>query len=175
MASTHRNLLNRYVLCQLSGKGILEPKGNEQQPSCFLLAARQALRLCSHPQRLRAEPGRCGLAENKSHFPHHGHRDPAEMLKFTWTPGGCRQRGCKHPDATLPVGPSTLGSGWQSCHDKLSILTAKRPHSQGPISSSQKATLAVSERLPEQHEAKPWQRWRCNSPMLLTPASERAV
>lgn len=90
MASTHRNLLNQYVLCQLSRKGILEPKGNEQQPSCFLLAARQALRLCSHPQRLRAESGRCNLAENKSHFPHHGHRDPAEMLKFTWTPGGCR-------------------------------------------------------------------------------------
>lgn len=69
-------------------------------------------------------------AENKSHFSKHGCQYPAEMLKFTWTPGGCRQQDCKRLDATFPVTASMLGLGWQSCHGQLSILTMKWPHTQ---------------------------------------------
>lgn len=51
----------------------------------------------------------------------------------------------------------------------------EQPHTQWPIPFSQKAALAVPELLPEQHEAEPWQSRRHKGPVLLTPASERAV
>lgn len=109
--------------------------------------------------------------ESKSHLSDHGCRHPAEMLKFTWTPGGCRQQGSQHSHANLLVAPSSWGRLGRAA--------------MASSSSSPRSSLAPSDQhLPPIRPLRLFlngclssmrQRWRCNGPMLLTAASKRAV
>lgn len=138
MTSTYRTLPNQYTPRQWSGKALSSSHHISYSLPSNLSGSVDTLKGCGQSQVYAA-------CRKQIPLPDHSHQHPTEMLKFTWTPSGCRQQDCQHTDTTLLVAPSMLGSGWQNCHDKLSILTPKQLCTQWPISSSQKATLAVSE------------------------------
>lgn len=176
VACTHRNLPNKYTPCQLRRKRILGWKSAEQEPSSFLLPVQQAVQLYSHSQRPWVEPGRHCLQKTN---PTSLNMAVSAQQRCWNSPGPQVAADGRTANAQMQpfqhCGAGAVRLGWQSCHGQLSLLTTKQSHTQWPVPSSQKAALAVPALLPEQHEAEPWQRRRHKGPVLLTPASERAV